>query len=306
MATVPVAPASSTSTFPLTLKPAPKVALYLRDGNRYYKPVETGNHKLKPLYGMVEGVPKKVERGVYCLRYRIDGVGKRTWEPVGNEPQQALVAKGKKELALHALVNDMAVNAKPALVTMLTTAGKDYLDEIEAKSDAKQLARSTFTAYRRVVNTFLPYAVKAKTFQQVTRTMILNWIVWLQARELEEYTVEKRVDMLKIFFNHYKAAWPLLDKDKPTHTPSPAKPYLVSELNLMLQHGTQDEVDLVLFLCGCGGRKGEVQHGQYTDINWERSIFLVTEKRPKKQNKKRRTPGKPKTARKEKFRWISS
>jgi hypothetical protein len=124
-----------------TLKPAPTVTLWLRDGNRYLKPVEKKNHKLDPLVGLDNGVPTKFEKGVYCLRYRIDGVGKRTWEPVGNEPQEALVDRGKKELALHSLVNGMSVNDKPVLVTSLTTAGKDYLAETLVKVEAKQLAR---------------------------------------------------------------------------------------------------------------------------------------------------------------------
>jgi hypothetical protein len=146
MATAPVTIAASTPTVHLTLQPKPTVTLWLRDGNRYYKPVEGGNHKLKPLYGMVDGVPKKFDKGVYCLRYRVDGIGKRTWEPVGSEPQQALVARGTKELALHALVNSLLGNDKPVTATLLTEAAKEYLDETLAKSEAKQLARSTFTA----------------------------------------------------------------------------------------------------------------------------------------------------------------
>jgi integrase/recombinase XerD len=281
-----VATASVTTPAYQTLKPAPTVSLYLRDSNHYYKPVVLGNHKLRPLYGLVNGVPQKFEKGVYCLRYRANGVGKRTWEPVGKEPQQALVAKGKKELALHAQVNDMLGRDKPVRVTLLTGAGAEYLAETLAKVEGKQLARSTFTAYRRVVNTFLVHA-NADTFEQVTRTMILSWIAWLQGeRGLAEYTVEKRVDMLKIFFSHFEAKWPLKDKDKPTHTPSPAKPYLKAELNLLLQHGTVDEIDAVMFLYGTGGRKGEVQHAYWTDVNWERAIFCVTEKRTKKRSKK--------------------
>jgi integrase/recombinase XerD len=278
----------------VTLKPAPTVTLWLRDGNRYLKPVEKANHKLQPLVALDGGVPKKFDKGVYCLRYRVDGTGRRTWEPVGNDPQQAQFARGQKELALHAVVNRIIGNDQPVAITLLTAAGKDYLDETLTKVEAGQLARSTFTAYRRVVNTFLPFVAKARTFEQVNRVMILCWIAWLQDRGLADYTVEKRVDMLRIFFNHFGAKWPLKEKDKPSHTPSPAKPYLDDELNLLLQHGTVDEIDVVMFLYGSGGRKGEVQHAHWTDINWERGIFIVTEKRAKKRNKKKRETWKTK------------
>jgi hypothetical protein len=59
---------ASTPVVHLTLQPKPTVALWLRDGNRYLKPVEQGNHKLKPLVGLDGGVPRKIEKGVYCLR----------------------------------------------------------------------------------------------------------------------------------------------------------------------------------------------------------------------------------------------
>lgn len=283
MATASVTAAASTPTIHLTLQPKPTVTLWLRDGNRYLKPVEKKNHKLQPLVGLDGGVPKKFERGVYCLRYRVDGIGKRTWEPVGNEPQDALLAKAKKELALHATVNSLIGKDKPVGVTLLTAAAQQYLDETLGKSVAKQLARSTYTAYRRVVNTFLPFATKARTFDEVTRAMILSWIAWLQQRELGDYTVEKRVDMLRIFFNHYEAKWPLKDKDKPTHTPSHAQPYTDEQLNRLLAVGDADEVDLVTFLYGSGGRKGEVQHGLWTDVLWERGIFRVAVKKKKRK-----------------------
>jgi integrase/recombinase XerD len=101
-------------------------------------------------------------------------------------------------------------------------------------------------------------------------------------------TIEKRIDILKIFFNHHKAEWPLMEKDKPTSTPRPAKPYLKMELNQLLDEGTIEEIDVVMFFYGTGGRKGEVQHGYWTDIIWERSIFTVTEKLTKKKLSKKK------------------
>jgi integrase/recombinase XerD len=282
---------ASTPAVLLTFRKAPTVSLYLRDGNSYYTPVTAANHKLRPLYGWVKlkdgsKVAKKFDDAIYCLRFKVDGVGKRTWEKAGNDPDQALVAQKLKRAALLAQVNHLLGPVKSVPVTSLTAAAKDYLEEILDKVTAKQLTRNTYLAYRRVINSFLPFVVKAPTFDKIARTQVLKWMHHEQAR-LAPYTVFIRVKVLKIFLDQYKAEWPLLDKDMPTYTESPAKPYSDEHLNAMLAVGDVDEIDLLMFFYGCGGRNGEVKHGCYTDLNFERLIFNVTEKRAGKRSKKK-------------------
>jgi hypothetical protein len=49
----------------------------------YVPPIYSPNHKLKPLCGLIEGVPKRRPVGSYYLRYCLDG--KRHLTSVGNE-----------------------------------------------------------------------------------------------------------------------------------------------------------------------------------------------------------------------------
>jgi hypothetical protein len=65
----------------------------------------------------------------------------------------------------------MSVNDKPVPVTLLTAAAEKYLGETLEKVEGKQLARSTFTAYRRVVNTFLPMPRKQKLSSRLPATI---------------------------------------------------------------------------------------------------------------------------------------
>ena len=81
--------------------------------------------------------------------------------------------------------------------------------------------------------------------------------------------------IFKTFFLHFKVAWPLEKKDMPKFTKKPAKPYTDQELNRLLAQGTVDEIDLVMFFYGCGGREQEVDHGLWTDLCFERSVFYI-------------------------------
>ena len=265
----------------LTVQTPPKVSLYLRGGNRYYLPVETGNHKLRPLYAMVKGVPQKFLNGVYCLRYQKDG--KRKWEPVGSDPQLALTKKGQREakLAGHAvgMLEPGTTTSLPASLplTGLSAAAAEYIRETKDHKSHK-----TYLAYKLALDSFLPEVSEAASLSQVTRHQIMVWMAEMKAEPLDARTIHNRVIYLKTFFLHFKTPWPLERKDMPRYTKKPAKPYTDDELNRLLAHGTVDEVDMVMFFYGCGGREQEVEHGLWTDLCFERGVFYIEEKTEKK------------------------
>lgn len=271
------------SASPLSIKTPPKVSLYLRSGDRYYHPVEAANGKLRPLVAVVSGIAQKLTGGVYCLRYQQQG--RRKWEPVGSDPQLALIKKAQREAKLAGLAVGMVEPGSTAsllvttslLVTMpvtaLATAAAEYIQETK-----EHKSRKTYLAYRLAVNSFVSGVSIAASLSAVTRAQIMSWIGRMKTEALDARTIHNRVVNLKTFFLHYKAAWPLEKKDKPRYTKKPAKPYTDDELNRLLAHGTVDEVDLVMFFFGCGAREQEVDHGLWTDICFERGVFSILEK----------------------------
>jgi integrase/recombinase XerD len=91
--------------------PVPAVRLKIRvrlpDGSRaYVDPVLPPNTKLKPHYALIAGKPEYHPEGVYHLRYV--KAGRRVWEAVGSDPQQALAAKLQLEHRLQAIALGLA------------------------------------------------------------------------------------------------------------------------------------------------------------------------------------------------------
>jgi integrase/recombinase XerD len=265
----------------LTIPNPPKVSLYLRSGDRYYLPAEARNRKLLPLCGLVDGEPQKFPKGVYCLRYQQNG--KRKWERVGKDPQLALIKRGKQEAKLAGLAVGMVDPQAPAslpltslLRTSLFAAAAEYIQETRDHKSHK-----TYLAYQLAVNSFLAEVSEVASLSDVTRAQIMSWMARMKAEGLQARTIHNRVVNLKTLFLHFKMRWPLEKKDRPRYTKKPAKPYTDDELNRLLAHGTIDEVDMVMFFYGCGGREQEVDHGLWTDLCFERGVFYIEEKTEK-------------------------
>jgi integrase/recombinase XerD len=270
------------SASPLRVQAPPKVSIYLRSGNQYYHPVEAANGKLRPLAAMVSGVAQKLSNGIYCLRYQQNG--RRKWEPVGRDPQLALTKKAQREARLAGetvgMLQPGAAASLPDAPPMATALIVDAAEYIQETKDHK--SHKTYLAYKQAVDSFLAGVNEAASLNQVTRHQIMVWMSRMKAEPLEPRTIHNRVVNLKTFFLHFKVPWPLERKDMPRYTEKPAKPYTDHELNRLLAHGTVEEVDIVMFFYGCGGREQEVAHGVWTDLCFERSVFYIEEKTEKK------------------------
>jgi hypothetical protein len=69
---------------------------------RYLDPVFTGNNKLQPLYGLLNGQSQRFPNGSYYLRF--SGAGRPQWESAGPDAKEAALKKLRREqiLAAHA------------------------------------------------------------------------------------------------------------------------------------------------------------------------------------------------------------
>ena len=84
----------------------PKVVLLLRirtrDGKRtYVRPVVNGSQNLRALWGIVNNTPEHHPEGMYYLRYTVAN-GRRAWEHVGQNLNDAIAAQLRRERILAA------------------------------------------------------------------------------------------------------------------------------------------------------------------------------------------------------------
>ena len=95
----------------------PKVRVYVRaklpNGSRpFLDPVYAGNQKLKPGWAVLRGQPQYFEEAVYYLRYLKNG--KRVYEPIGDDAQEALHEQDKRQKLLGAIAcGVIALEARP-------------------------------------------------------------------------------------------------------------------------------------------------------------------------------------------------
>ena len=143
-----------------------KAHLYIRvklaDGSRpYCEPVYSANKKLKPLYAMVAGKPVHRPEAVYHLRYLRDG--KRIWESVGNDPQEALNSQHQREIILNAQQAGVTVEDPSITGRNFEAAKKEYLGEV-----LKSKSKATYTLYEYALRLFSKGCSK-HTLEAITR-----------------------------------------------------------------------------------------------------------------------------------------
>lgn len=194
--------------------PVVRIKLRVRrpDGSRaYLKPVYTANHKLRPLYALVEGRPVQFCDGVYHLRYQSGG--RRIWESVGSDAQLALTKKAKRERALAAtaagiaLANDAPSNDAPK--RNLDDLIAEFLGEVELHRE-----RKTLQAHRRNLTLFRRSTPKTH-IEDLDRRDVLEYMLFLRSEGNGAPTVAKRVMALRCFFRHFGADWPVAKKRYP-------------------------------------------------------------------------------------------
>lgn len=128
--------------------PAKKVTLKLRvtlpDRSRpYLSPVISANRKIKSLVATLNGEAVQFPAGVYYLRYMRDG--KRVFEPVGSDAQDAMLAKQKREKILAARATVVEDTPAPSDLRLLPEAVAEYLAEIEQHKSKKTHAAYSLT-----------------------------------------------------------------------------------------------------------------------------------------------------------------
>jgi integrase/recombinase XerD len=237
----------------------------------YIKPAKSPNHKLKPLYGIVDGAAKRCPEGSYHLRYRVDG--KRVWESVGTDADLATVALQRKAAELTAAEPEPPKVEPKGSGRPIKDAVIEYLAETKADKSKKTLA-----AYRTTLKLFQESCQKAD-LEDIDRKDMLAFKAFLKAEPHcnAPRTVRNRIDYLQIFLHHFGLPSILKGKDLPTYTEKKVRAYSAADLHRMLGVSDQEESDRLNFLLCTGTREQEAQYACWSDIDLDARTYTVTE-----------------------------
>jgi integrase/recombinase XerD len=262
------------------------VSLYLRVRSAsgkwlYVPPVKSPNHKIKPLWGIVNGVPLRCPEGSYHLRYR-EG-GKRPWVNVGTDPDAATAAFIQKTAELNGLAVGMVKAAPVALIPeepkpapkapgrSLETCATDYLVETKNHKSVK-----TVHAYTKSLALFLE-SCKKGDIEDIDTADLQAFVLYLRKRGNAARTVRNRVNNVQIFLHHYKLPSVLTGKNLPTFTRKTVRVYSAVDLAKMFSHATLEESDRLCFLLCTGTREQEAQYACWSDIDLNQRQYTVTD-----------------------------
>lgn len=266
---------------------SPKVRLYIRvqfpDRSPFLDPVYGANQKLKPGWAVIDGKSQPVEKYRYYLRFMRGG--KRIWEPLTSDAQQAIAALKRMEIRLRAAAEGVELAPEPAepddepesagVRRPLPDCIDEYLAEVKAHKSKK-----THSAYSETLGLFresLGQKHSRRALADVSRLDLLRFMTFLRERGNSPRTIRNRIDYLQIFLHHYKLPSILKGTDKPQYTEKKVRAYNAKELERMFGAATEDERDLLYFFLCSGGREQDVQYACWSDVDLVMKAYTVTE-----------------------------
>jgi hypothetical protein len=246
-----------------------KVRLYIRiklkDGGRpFCDPVYAKNHQLVPSAALVHGKQEIHPEGVYHLRYLRDG--KRVWESVGKDSQEALRHLNNRERYNNGIKNGEDL-AEPIIKGRdIDEAIRQYLREL-----APIRSENTYNLYAYALRLFRQVCTKVY-LESLTREDLIKYRDWLlddeEGMDNCERTVAAYMGYMKTFFRKFDLPWPLKETDRVEYTQLEARTYSNEVLGAMLDVADTEEADLIHFLLCTGARRQEVVHATWADLNF--------------------------------------
>jgi integrase/recombinase XerD len=276
------------------------VYLRVREGagkQPYYPAAYAQNGALRPLHALIQGKPVQRPDGNYYLRYRTRD-GKRQFEFCGADPKlattmrlqrQHVIAgedlglatvptppaarppKTESEISVEGLENPLAMPAE-------TASGRLPLAKtIDAYVKEKQIKTGRSKGYRFPLAEFLKQS-RLTYLDQVDDEAVVAYIAHLVKLGKSASTIEGRIVTLTAFLRRYK-----LEKQfRCGHAPKPTlklvRTYSPGVLKALFAVATPEERMTFTFFLQLGMREREVMFAAWTDIDWGRNVFRVTEK----------------------------
>jgi integrase/recombinase XerD len=241
-------------------------------GWRYCPVVLSPNGRVRPDVVSVAGQEEKHPEGAYYIEWR-DGT-KRIRVSVGKNAADAAAARQRKEAALNAVANGVAVvpeskdGRRP-----LEAAVTDYIEEIKLTKKPK-----THVAYSLALRQFLESCHK-QSLEDLERKDLLKFAAYMRDDlELSARTCNVRFGYLMIFLKSQNIRGLARKGDWPVYTLEEPEIYEQEDLDtLFAKCDAAERLWYDFFLC-TGMREQEVMYAYWSDINFSAAVVRVTHK----------------------------
>jgi hypothetical protein len=193
-----------------------------------------GKWKKLPAPISPNGRPKPVPGGTHYLRYQ-----RNCWKPVGKDPDAALAAKRRCEIALEGVPGvsiagaSVGTSIQSSERLKLEDATEQYLTDTETQKEPK-----THSACKIAVNQFCESCPKVY-LDELERRDLLNFVAFLRKYRkkngelLSERTIHNRFENVITFLKDFGVRGLVQLKDWPEYEEEDAVPYTAQELRLL-------------------------------------------------------------------------
>ncbi len=250
-----------------------------------YRQVGKGNARRYQKVNLGRGRRPADLTGPYFLRYSLAD-GTRPWEHVGDDLDEAIAARERKQAYFEALDANVPVvqNQDDSGRTKITDAVHQWFAELQLFQGKDQLGKSekTLRAYNYRLGFFLDFTAQnnLRHLDQIDRKQLLRYVKFLREHEndLDDRTVHNIFETLNTFLRTrdiFVAGKILAELD---YAEKPPKPYTKQELKNMFAVMDEEEKLLYGLFLNSGVRDAEMQNTEYADFNWEKCTMHVQPK----------------------------
>ena len=240
---------------------------------RYCPVVLSPNGRVKPDLVKINGVEEKHPEGAYYVEWR-DGA-KRIRVSVGKNAADAAAARQRKEAALNAVANGVAVVPESSTNGRrpLDATVSEYLEEVKLSKKPK-----THVAYGLALRQFLESCHKL-SLEDLERKDLLKFAAYMRDElELSPRTCHVRFGYIMIFLKSQGIRGLARKGDWPVYTQEEPEIYEQEDLDKLFKACDAEERLWFDFFLMTGMREQEVMHTYWNDINFLGSIVRVTHK----------------------------
>ncbi len=280
----------------------PKVRIYIRvklpDGSQpFLDPVWSANRQIKKGWAIIDGTPKHFPGAVYYLRYAREG--KRVWERLTDDPEQALAAKQKLDVFHAAVSVDLIQRNVPAPIATATPAPTPAAAQPAASTSAEDSpalkltgavdrykeflslankAPKTRTAYETAIDTFVKQCGD-KAISDVTAHDLLRFADHLRKRPNSDRTVANKINYICTFLAHFACDKVMPYEQRPRFVPKEPDAYTQEELAALFAACAPEERFLFQFFLATGFRDQEAAFATWRDVKFDAKEITVRAKK---------------------------
>jgi hypothetical protein len=234
----------------------PKVRLYIRirrsdETVAFVDPAWNRNRTLREGYALIDGQSEHHVEGVYYLRFLRDG--KRVWQAVGSDANNAIVALRNTEHDLQSIALGRSVPTSSVVSTSveqlqavisLNAAIQEYLDEVRRFRSPKTIA-----ACENMLSRFSA-GLPGKLIKDITRKNLLDHMSTLKEEGLGDRTIFNHINRINTLLKTTGVTNLLGVADKPKFDEKDVTAYNSDELAALFAAANAEERHLFEFFLG--------------------------------------------------------